>query len=196
MRKALIGALLTATTLFSVPALAEGTEKKIGIGGDALFVLPVGDLSDATGPQLGILGRFGYRVIPQLEVTGRIGYIHGFKKTIVSAPGAEVKEGVSDIPIWAGARYFFFPDIGFYAAAEIGFNFLTASVDPGDSASKTRFGFNAGAGYVISPELPLDFRAQFINYNLLGKDSATVGNAEFSESSFWGFGISVGYTYL
>ncbi|WP_394839768.1 porin family protein [Pendulispora rubella] len=198
MRKALVAAVLSAATLFSVPALAADTEKKIGVGGDAMFVIPVGDFSDITGIQFGLLGRGGYRVLPQLEITGRIGYIHGFKKEFPNT-GGNVKSGVSVIPVWAGARWFFFSDnplAGPYAGGELGLNFISTHPDPGDGDSYTRFGFNAFGGYVISPELPIDIRGQFLYYNLIGKDSRDLpGGSSITENTALGFGISVGYTY-
>ncbi|WP_394850481.1 porin family protein [Pendulispora brunnea] len=196
MRKALVAAVLSAATLFSVPALAADSDSRMAVGGDAMFVLPIGDFSDATGAQLGVLGRFGYRVIPQLEITGRAGYIYGFSKSTEVGP-VKSDVGASVIPLWGGARYFFFehtPTAGPYAGAELGFNFINyrASVsgagvaDVDGDKSYTRFGFSAFGGYVISPDLPIDLRGQFIHYNLIGKGD---------ESAAIGLGISVGYTY-
>lgn len=165
--------------------------KNIGLGGDLLFLIPTGDLADGTGPQLGPLFRAGYRVMPSLEVTGRIGYLGGFSKSQGGANGADVSTSVAVIPIWAGARYFFMePKAGLYGAAEIGLNFISASVSAGDvsvSDSTTRFGANLGAGYVISKELPIDIRAQLSMYNLLGRNDG--------ESVFLGVGLSAGYTF-
>jgi len=207
MRLTLIIAISAGAAFISIPAFAQSTpasnsEKKIGVGADAMVVIPVGDLSDVSGPQLGILGRFGYRVIPKLEVTGRAGYIYGFKKGLAAGiPGGEnVKSGVSSIPIWAGARYFFMDNspAGLYAGAEIGLNFLTQRFEGENGASQshgtTRFGLNLAVGYVISPELPIDIRAQFIHYNLLGKDSGD-DLVNGSESALLGFGLGVGYTF-
>jgi hypothetical protein len=197
MRKALVLTVLSAATLFSVPALAADKDSKIGVGGDAMLVLPIGDFSDSTGVQFGALGRFGYRVIPQLEITGRIGYIYGFSKSTEVGP-VKSDVGASVIPLWGGARYFFFADsplAGPYAGGELGFNFMNyrasvsgtgTSADVDGDRSYTRFGFSAFGGYVISPELPIDIRGQFIHYNLIGKGD---------ESAAIGLGISVGYTY-
>jgi len=197
MRKALVAGVLSAATLFSIPALAADTDKKLGIGGDAMFVIPLGDFSDVTGAQFGVLARGGYRVIPQLEITARLGYIYGFKKS-TEVGGIKTETGVSDIPLWGGARYFFFADnpiAGPYAGAEMGLNFLSSrasvsgnGLDTGDTTdSTTRFGFSAFGGYVISPELPIDIRGQFIHYNLIGQKD--------NEKAALGLGISVGYTY-
>lgn len=177
------------------PADSSADEgKKIGIGGDLQFVVPIGDLSDATGPLIGPLVRFGYRVIPPLELTGRIGYLFGIGKT---PAGSTTSVSVSDIPVWVGGRYFFMePRAGFYGAAEIGLNFLKPHLSPDPPSNpltdellktRTRFGFNLGVGYVISEDLPIDIRAQFMDLNLLGTNTG--------ETAQLGLGLSVGYTF-
>jgi len=212
MRKALVLTLISATTLLSAPAFAQNAsaDKKIALGGDLQFVIPIGDFSDVTGPEIGALFHFGYRVLPQLEITGRAGYLFGLNKSHDYAGNTTIKQHVSDFPIWGGARYFFMADqapAGLYGAAEVGFNFLNSSyttevggaeVSSGSDGT-TRLGFNLGAGYVLSRDLPLDFRGQLMFYNLIGKDSnsATVGGSTISSSepSAIGIGLSVGYTY-
>ena len=174
----------------SARAATDGEEKKMGIGGDLLFLFPLGDLGDVTGPQIGPLVRFGYRVIPALEVTGRVGYLFGLKKSIGNVLGTDISVGLNIIPIWAGARYFIMePTHGLYGAAELGLNLLSASASGASSSSNTttRLGANLGVGYVISKELPIDIRAQFTTYNLLLTESG--------EKTYFGLGISGGYTY-
>lgn len=205
MRKilALSGVVLTSL-LFTGSAFAQGAapapapaaapandsvvdDKKMTLGIDAQFMLPVGDLADATGPQIGPLVRFGYRVIPALELTGRVGYLFGLSKDV-----GPFKSSLSNIPIWVGARYFFMDaPAGFYGAAELAINLMSAKVEAGgQSASKsvTREGINLGVGYVISKELPIDIRAQFSLLNLLGKET--------NETSFTAIGVSVGYSFF
>jgi hypothetical protein len=220
MRKilALSGVVLTSL-MFTGSALAQGAappapppggapaadgggdDKKIGIGGDLLFVLPLGDLGDASGPQIGPVLRGGYRVMPNLELTARLGFLLGLKKERSFAiPGlgtATVSSGFNLIPIWAGARYFFMePQAGLYGAAELGLNILSPTVDNGNAGdSLTRIGANAGVGYVISKELPIDIRAQFQIYNLLLKEEASAGGITISEPTYFGLGISAGYTF-
>lgn len=169
-----------------------GDEKKMGIGLDAQFLLPLGDLADATGPFIGPLVRFGYRVTPPLEVTLRAGYLFGLSKE-----QGPVKFSLSNIPIWVGGRYFIMdPGAGLYAGLEIGANILKPHLDPEppsnpltDKAleSRTRFGFNLAVGYVISKDLPIDIRAQFSHLNLLGTESG--------ETAATAVGASVGYTF-
>ena len=165
--------------------------KKIGIGVEGQFLLPLGDLGDFTGPLIGPLVRFGYRVTPPLELTARTGYLFGLSKD----QGAGVSTSFSIIPIWAGARYFFMdPYAGLYGAAELALNLGSAKVDGGglsQSSGATRIGFNLGAGYVISKDLPIDIRAQFSMINLLLKDDV-LGQ---SEKTRFALGLSAGYTF-
>jgi hypothetical protein len=184
----------TGTPAPAAPTDASTNEadKKIGIGIEAQFMLPLGDFGKATGPQIGPLVRFGYRVMPPLELTIRTGYLFGLGKTPEGAPaGADISTSVSNIPIWVGARYFFMePYAGLYGTAELAINLMTASTSVlGQSASTgiTREGFNLGAGYVISKDLPIDIRAQFSMLNLLGKET--------NETTFIAIGLSAGYTF-
>ncbi len=96
MRKILAMAGIALTSmLFTGSAFAQTTpapgaptdahtdeaDKKIGIGVEGQFMLPLGDFSDGTGPQIGPLVRFGYRVTPPLELTARTGYLFGLSTT-------------------------------------------------------------------------------------------------------------------
>lgn len=187
--------LVSLVVLLPRPAFAQGGEdepaKKIGVGGDLVFVIPVGTLATASGPLLGPVLRVGYRITPRLEVTGRAGYLFGFGTN----RGGGSSSSVSFIPIWAGARYFVMhPDAGLYAAGELGLNLsqLHLDPDPGSAADdakklRARVGFNLGVGYVISKALPLDFRVQFMHFNLLG--------TETGDKPFLGVGLSAGYTF-
>lgn len=97
---------------------------------------------------------------------------------------------ISNIPIWVGARYYFMDaPAGLYGDAELALNLMTASASFGGASTSTgvtREGFNLGAGYVISQDLPIDIRAQFMYLNLLGTNSG--------ETALMGLGISVGYS--
>jgi hypothetical protein len=181
----------------SVHASAEpsGGDKKITVGGDLLFVLPFSTLSTVSGPQIGPLLRGGYSVMPQLEVTARIGYLFAFGTSRNLPGGLTASLSVTDIPVWLGARYFVMEaPAGPYGAAEIGMNFLTASASGtngttgSSSTGDTRAGFNLGVGYVISKDLPIDVRLQYSYLNLIGAGSG--------EGALWGFGLSAGYSFF
>ena len=192
-------AQVAVTSLFlAANAAAQGTqeaapapESKVSVGGDLLFVVPVGTLGDATGPLLGPLVRGGYRVTLPVEITARAGYLFGLGKD----QGGGATTRLSMIPVWVGARYFVLdPHAGPYAAGEIGLNLLQLHLDPdpgsiADEAKKlrARVGFDLGFGYVVSKTLPIDFRVQFTHFNLLG--------TETGDKAFLGLGLSAGYTF-
>jgi hypothetical protein len=151
----------------------------------------VGTLADASGLLVGPVLRGGYRVVPRVEITARAGYLFGFGKD----RGGGNTTSVSFIPIWLGARYFVLdPHAGPYGAAEVGLNLsqLHLDPDPGSIADdakalRARGGFNVGAGYVVSTRLPIDFRVQFMYFNVLG--------TETGDKPFLGLGLSAGYTF-
>ena len=173
-----------------------GDDKKIGIGADLQFVLPLGDFGDVSGPLVGPVLRAGYRVMPPLELNLKAGFLYGITKSQAIGPvSADV--GVNIIPISIGGRYFFMdPQAGLYGGLDIALNLLSpkASVNGTDVSglkSSTRLGANLGVGYVISKELPIDIRAQFMLFNLLLKEDV----AGTSEKTQFGLGISAGYTF-
>lgn len=199
MRKMIGLGLALVTGLFSTAALAQeyaptveasSDKGQAGIGADLAFFLPVGKLGDATGPLIGGLVKLEYPLMPALELTGRIGYLHGFTKE----PSPGFKTSWSDIPLWVGARYFFDGTReGAYVAGETGLNFLKFKTEipsmdfggfsmPGGSAStsETKLGLNAGVGYKVND---LDFRAQLAILSIGDFDDAMT------------LGLTVGYTF-
>lgn len=178
------------------PAAGGDDEKKIGIGADLQFVLPLGDFGDASGPLIGPVLRAGYRVMPPLELNLKAGFLFGLTKERSIGP-VTADTGVNIIPISIGARYFIMePQAGLYGGLDIALNLISpkASVNGTDVSgleSSTRLGTNIGVGYVISKELPIDIRAQFMIFNLLLKEDA----AGVSESTQFGLGLSGGYTF-
>ena len=74
-------------------------DKRIGVGLDALFLLPIGDFADVSGVIAGPVVRFGYRVIPRLEIALRAGYLFGTTKTQNG-----VHTNVDILPLWLGAH--------------------------------------------------------------------------------------------
>jgi hypothetical protein len=200
MRLAIVAAaaLAASSVLFAGnTAHADGLDdKKIVVGGDAQFLLPLtSDFSNASGPWIGVLVHGGYRLTPALELTARAGYLAGLSKSAsqsVAGQTFSASYSISDIPVWVGARYYLMnAPAGLYGAAEIGFNFMSVSYSAGGqsaSSGATREGFNIGAGYVISPDLPIDIRVQLSYLNLLGTNSG--------ESADLGLGISAGYSFF
>ena len=168
------------------------TGKRVGVGVDALLVAPVSDFRDLTGPIAGPVLRFGYRVIPLLEIAVRGGYLFGTKKT---TDGVLTK--VDILPLWLGARLFMWkPFVGPYVTLEAGMNSLLPSVDPAPttlaaekrSELRRRFGGNMGFGYLFSENLPFDLRAQLMLLNLIGQSS------DVQETINVGLSLGAGYT--
>jgi Outer membrane protein beta-barrel domain len=214
-----IATLALATTMFATPAFAddapaapaggaaaaaapaapaapaaaadgEDDGKKIGLGGDLLFTLPIGDMADGTGPLIGLSIRAGYYVMPAFEAYLRAGYQMGLKKEQGAIAGNTLSTGINNIPIMLGGRYFFMqPYAGLYGNLEIGMNMLTPTAEAGGTSasgdSLTRFGANIGAGYVISKDLPINIGAQLSLLNLLGTESG--------EKTLMGINVLAGY---
>lgn len=164
----LLASTSTASAADDTPSAVRDT-KKVGVGGDLLMTAPVGILADSTGPLLGASLRGGYYVIPQLEGYGRIGYQTGLN----TDRGGGLSSSLSNIPFVMGGRYFVTqPYAGFYANLELAVNLLWSTVSAGNTSvstdTETRVGANIGAGYVISPELPINLGIQLALLNLLG----------------------------
>jgi hypothetical protein len=150
------------------------------IGADGAFVLPLGNFSDGAGIGLGALMRYEYNVAPQLNVTGRVGFLYHLGKDV---GGGTVN--FWNIPVLVGAKY----DIasGLYGAAEAGlfYNHASATVTiPGFgsqtvSNSETDFGFNVGAGYKMGD---LDIRAglQIWNISHAGDTMGVIANVGYN----------------
>lgn len=194
------GAAATATAAPAAPAASpEGDDgKKIGVGGDLLFTLPIGDMADGTGPLIGASLRGGYYVMPAFEAYLRVGYQMGLKKD----QGGAFKTGVNNIPIYVGGRYFFMePFAGLYGNLEIGANIMKGTVDPEppgfSSKTNTRLGANVGAGYVISKDLPINIGVQFAIFNLLLKEDSSVSvggtTVKIEEKTLMGINVLAGY---
>ena len=142
--------------------------------------------------------RGGYRIIPPLELTARIGYLFAFGKSQDHGDRQTASTSLTDFPVWLGARTSWCDaPAGLYAAAEIGMNFLTSSASTvnGQAASSstgdTRAGFNLGVGYVIRKDLPIDVRLQYSYFNLIGSPPAPMATA-----ALMGFGLSAGYSFF
>ncbi len=166
----------------SVSTDSGGGDKKMAVGADVAFMLPLGDLGDATGPQIGALLKFQYLATPNIGITARAGYLYGLSKTQSSALG-DIKTSLSVIPIWAGARYYLGEGEGLHFGAELGLNMLSAKVEVGgasNSDSETKFGFNVPVGYKLGD---LDIAAQF----------TVLDTGHFGESEE--VGITVGYDF-
>ncbi|AKV02678.1 hypothetical protein AKJ09_09341 [Labilithrix luteola] len=156
-------------------ARSKDDHKNFAIAGDFLFTVPVGALADTTGPLLGASLRVGVYASPTIEGYLRVGYQRGMKKQVLPFL---LNGAVDDLPILVGTRIFAFqPGAGVYVNAEMGARilFFRGDVALFDSSntiptidSVIRFGGNAGAGYVLSREVPIDIGVQVAAFNLAG----------------------------
>lgn len=161
------------------PAVA-GTGLIIGV--DAAYQLPLGDFADGTGMGFGGLIRAEYKLMPNLNLTLRTGYIFSLKKDIAGIG----KSAVDNIPIWVGGK-FFITDM-FYAGAEVGANILRGrsevsflGASESSTETKAKVGADVGVGALLGD---LDVRAQFEVLNF--------GDAKKSMAVM----INVGYNFL
>lgn len=168
-------------------------DKRIGVGIDGMFLVPLGNYGDQTGPLVGPVLRFGYRFIPWLETSVRAGYLFAIAKD----QGKGVRTSLDLMPIWLEVRAFLAsPFVGPYVAVNFGMNMYLPLVQPplpgpeGDKVTqlRRRFGANLGVGYVVSSSFPIDVRAQLVVLNLLGQDAA------LKEKTDIGVSLGIGYT--
>jgi hypothetical protein len=149
------------------PPAAASTGAKGIIGADAAVAIPFGTLGDFAGIGIGVLPRYEYTLMPNLNLTGRIGFIFHLSKNDTS---------FYEIPILVGGKYGFTDAI--YGAAEIGVVYGKASCD--GCKSDTNLAFTIGAGYRMEA---LDFR--------LGLHIIDLGNAGDTMEGV----LSVGYNF-
>jgi hypothetical protein len=120
----------------------SGPAAKITLGASGFGGVPLGDAGDVLDAGVGFLGSLDYPLNPQVELTGRIGYIH----YLTDGEGFSF----SEIPIWGGARYFLNPSQeSVYLHGETGFNIFRASIntqfgDASDSESELALNLLAG----------------------------------------------------
>jgi len=129
------------------------------IGADLAFQLPLGNMADVTGMGFGALIRGEYKLMPNLNLTARAGYIYSLKKD-----NGGLKSSIDNIPIWVGGKFFITDMI--YAGAEVGVNIMTAKVETSflgttvsGSSGETKFGGDVGAGLLLGD---IDVRAQVL----------------------------------
>jgi hypothetical protein len=191
MRRASILVPIALAVFSSATASAaeppDTAPKNGSFGADAVFSLPVGNLSDVAGPGFGALLRVDYRVADSVSVGGRAGFVYQLSKSI----GNETV-GISEAPIFASARYHFLgrePN-GPYAAVELGpvivFGRATATAlgaSASSSANDTKFGGSIGGGYALGA---VDLRAGLLMLDLghLGDTLCIVAGVGYTFAAF------------
>jgi hypothetical protein len=142
---------------------------------------PLGDFANVTGPMFGPTGGFAYRVIPQVQVYGRVGYM--FDSAATTPEGGMSR--ISGLLARGGARVYFGGVAGLFVSGEFGLNRITPDTT---GMSVNREGGTAAVGYMISRSSPYEILVQYSVLNVVGKEPG-----EPSESAV---GIALGYTAL
>ncbi len=166
---------------------------KLAVGVNGVVALPMGDFGDFAKTGFGATGTFLFRVIPQLDVTGTIGYLT-FGVDVPTVQGANIKAdgSFSSIPILFGGRYYFMPGkVQPYGAAEIGLHISSGSdtevsfTNPftgqtttqtveGESSTNLGFGFGGGVLIEAGKNLKFDGGVQFNIISTTGSSSSYI----------------------
>ena len=130
-------------------APAEAPPKQMRFGVAALVAIPLGDLADAAGIGIGILGGVMYGLNPKLALTGNVGFVYHLPKEVVT----DVNSTLIEIPIIAGVRYMVIPKLAI--GADTGINLLHTStdVDGAESQTETRIPLAIHAGYMLNDNM-------------------------------------------
>lgn len=171
-------ALALASTSARADETTQDMKKRGAVGGDAAFVLPVGNLFDAASVGVGALGKFEYTLPPPVTVTGRVGFVYHFSKDF-----AGTSVGISTIPIWVGGKIHpLGTKEGPYGAIELGPTVILAR-GGGASDSTTRFSMTLGGGYQVGP---VDIRAGLWVYDVghFGDSMALTVNVGYAAQLF------------
>lgn len=175
-----------ATPPAADPAMGEPM-KKMTVGADLAFVLPLGDYADGASAAFGALGRFEFAATPAISVTARLGFVYNLLK--------DVPEGVSAslifIPIMVGGTYKIGTS-GLFAHAEVGFTNIRASAEAGGmefSSSETKLAVGAGVGYQMNK---LKFRGGFY---MPGSSEDDDGMGGTTTTTLFGILVSAGYDF-
>jgi hypothetical protein len=178
-------AALAAALLLSMPVAARSAEPapaRHTIGGDFMVAIPVGQWADVTGVGFGPLVRYEYRLLPEVAITGRVGFLGHVYKDLAQG----FKTRTWEMPILAGARYL--SKIGVWGGAELGMFVIgsrtkipnSVAFFGGDSRTDTgvRFGTVLSGGY--------RWRGFDAGFSLIVPDI----------DDFVGFAFTVGYNFL
>ncbi len=157
MKKLLSFAVIVLLSFAMSNTFGQG-KNYLGIG--ANLALPMGTFGDVAGVGIGGTASFEMEFTPNITGIATAGYL-SFGGKDFTGPYYSYSYGYSDIPIMAGAKYYFTPGTALYGIAQIGFqifnaNYTTTSTIPGfeysfsgSSGSSTEFAFAIGAGYEV-----------------------------------------------
>lgn len=155
-------AVFILLVLFLFIGNLNAQEGKMHAGAQVGISLPMGSFGDIANMGFGFAGNFFYGINNNIDVTGSIGYISW---------GTDFDEiSYSNIPILAGARYYFQKSqFTPYGLAELGMNLFSIDLPEyeifgqtyGGSESTSEFGLNIGGGFLYNlGNMDLDVNAK------------------------------------
>jgi hypothetical protein len=151
MKKLLFIAVLTAVSFAGFAQDSETKKVKFSIGVEA--VAPFGDYADFYSFAIGGSVQADYNLFENFDLTLNAGYLHFLGKS-----GAD---GVGLIPVLAGGKYSFTPQL--YASAQLGVSFST------ESGGGSNFTYAPGIGYKFSEHV--DVLAKYVGISTKGGGS-------------------------
>lgn len=152
-------------------------------------VMPLGDWADSAGLGFGVTLNYEYALNPMLDITGRVGYVHHLGTEL---EGTKIDVHTTEIPVLAGVKYNFIPNV--YGQAEFGLWHIGFGASEGPEADAiNRFGLTLGAGYEMDN---LAFGLQYIMPNLIGKEDETVNGVKVEEKNLGGVMLNAAYTFM
>ncbi len=143
----LVACAIIAGTAINTKAANPLSEGSKSIGGGVVASMPIGNFGDAANTGFGVRGSFQYFFAHLFAFQATLAYIS------YSTDSDDVS--FSNIPLLFGISYYIALNqaLFLYLAANVGLNFVSASVDLGiygsGSNSNTKFGFSPAAGLLI-----------------------------------------------
>jgi hypothetical protein len=155
--------LIVVIAFASASSFAQDTEKKnVVISVGAELAAPVGNLGDASSFGLGATAQLEYMATSNVGLTLNAGYINYFGKDYtLPGYGTQKYESLGQIPVLAGARYYFIKDI--YISGQLGFSSFTK---------------DRGTGFSYAPGIGIKFSVLDATLKYLGtsRDGGSLSN--------------------
>jgi len=131
--------------------MAGEAPKPLRFGVAALIALPIGDLADAAGFGIGVLGGVLYALNPKMAIAGHVGLVYHLPKEIVT----DVNSTLMEIPIIAGIRYAVIPKLAIGADTGINIMRFSTDVDGAETDTNTRIPLAIHAAYMLNANMSL-----------------------------------------
>lgn len=185
--------LLIFTTLVILFTASDCVKAQgaMNVGGQLTLAVPTGDLGNVVSTGFGFIGTFGYKYMPNIDITGKIGFVSFGEKSGLSGfadysfsvipilVGGKMYLGVGEILPYVGA------DLGLYMSSVSSSSKVeyynpwtgtTTTITSDVSGSDTDLGFSPqfGVKYGLAPNIMLDAN---LAYNIIfsGGNSSYLG---------------------